>query len=298
VDWIFQVYRRRATLFTTAVLQKSETFFARISGQILQRGVVNIGVVNIGVVNIRGLGFNLLPERMSPDAPAGTSQKRGVVLSTSWRRSLLCKFFHGQTGCLRKHCRFVHDIQTRVNELLDGEHRPEGVACLLNQACLLHDAAVDRSEGLPTPAELFRELTVCSPALVEHSAAVLIKDVLHELVFEVARETAAEAVTQAVTQHRTSMAATVSVIEAISIVEETNCAYLRESLLYELELSFARAARTQADGESGSGQLGAAETDKRVLAARAFEARVRTETCEGRRADGIARIAGSQDPGC
>ena len=172
-------------------------------------------MVNIGVVNIRGLGFNLLPERMSPDAPAGTSQKRGVVLSTSWRRSLLCKFFHGQTGCLRKHCRFVHDIQTRVNELLDGEHRPEGVACLLNQACLLHEAAVDRSEGLPTPAELFRELTVCSPALVEHSAAVLIKDVLHELVFEVARETAAEAVTQAVTQHRTSMAATVSVIEAI-----------------------------------------------------------------------------------
>lgn len=81
-------------------------------------------------------------------------------------------------------------------------------------------------------------------------------------------------------------------------MEETNCAYLRESLLYELELSFARAARTQADGESGSGQLGAAETDKRVLAARAFEARVRTETCEGRRADGIARIAGSQDPGC
>jgi hypothetical protein len=225
----------------------------------------------------------------------------------------------------------VHDIQTRVNELLDGEHRPEGVACLLNQACLLHDAAVDRSEGLPTPAELFRELTVCSPALVEHGAAVLIKDVLHELVSEVARETAAEAVTQAVTRHRTSMAATVSVIEAISIVEESNCAYLRQSLLYELELSFARAARTQADGESGSGHIragetdkrvlaarafearvrtetgqadghadqpGTSQTDKRVLAARAFEARVRTETCEGRRADGIARIVGSQDPGC
>jgi hypothetical protein len=73
-------------------------------------------------------------------------------------------------------------------------------------------------------------------------------------------------------------------------VEETKCAYLRQSLLYELELSFARAARTQADGESGSGQLKAAETDKCILAARAFEARMRTETGQ---ADGHADQLGT-----
>jgi len=69
---------------------------------------------------------------MSLDAPSGTP---GVVPPGSWRRSRLCKFFHGKRGCLRKDCVFVHSIQTRVNELLDCEHIDSraGVACLLKQ---------------------------------------------------------------------------------------------------------------------------------------------------------------------
>lgn len=177
----------------------------------------------------------------------------------------MCKFFHGKTGCLREDCVFVHSIQDRVNELLDEN---------------THGRFSNIVDRLLTQSDRFSENTGGTSEVIGLTRAVL-DEVSGEIAWEVANETAAEAITEAVNRHRAAMAATVSVVDAIAIVEDAGCPYLRGSLVCELERSFASAtlASTTDIGKSHAGDehLANARNAQQSLAFAAFQARMASE---------------------
>ncbi len=180
------------------------------------------------------------------------SPAAGLVDSTLWRRGIICRFFHCNTGCLRKKCAFVHSIHERVNELLDDS----------THGCVDTSRIVER---LLMKTQLFPKDTAETHEDVELARAVL-DEVSQELASAVASEAAAEAIAEAVHHHMTAFAATVSVVDAIAVTEDPGCPYLRASLFCELERSFARTTDTpHADGEQR------AKTNKQhILALAAF----------------------------
>ena len=162
---------------------------------------------------------------MSTDA---RSPPDGLVDSTLWRRGILCRFFHCNAGCLRKKCAFVHSIHERVNELLDDN------TCLDTSRIVERLLAKTQSFGKDT-AETHEDVAL---------ARAVLDEVAQELASAVASEAAAEAITEAVNSHRTAFAATISVVNAIAVIEDPDCPYLHASLLCELERSFARTTGT------------------------------------------------------
>jgi hypothetical protein len=167
------------------------------------------------------LDVSLQVPSIGPDA-----RPAGLLASTLWRGGILCRFFHGTAGCLRRDCPFVHSIHDRVTELLDDN----------THGCL--SSVIERLLTKTFPKD-----TAETHEDVELTGAVL-DEVSQELVWEIASETAAEAIAEAVHRHLTAFAATISVVDAIAVTEDPGCPYLRASLFCELEQSFARTTDT------------------------------------------------------
>lgn len=153
---------------------------------------------------------------------------------------------------MRPDCPFMHSTQARAHKALcppapGNPSSPQQVA--------------DAQAPVPTLDE---------PVVRELYAAVL-DDVLCSMVREVVDEAATAAVSLAVTRHRAGVAATLGVLEAVSVVDDGNSSYLRESIFHELERFFAQGAEARAADWTPAPAL------NNELARQAFEARASKE---------------------
>lgn len=144
-----------------------------------------------------------------------------------WKADRLCVFYHrikGRSGCTRADCVFVHDIQDRLNTLLDNA---DGMTSLENITNLLSivDSGLLKAEKVSKLEASGNAATVTDGAVPEKASDITLRR-------------ASESVRGVDACDSGEMTARALVVQAVAATEDRICPSLLESIAEELECSF------------------------------------------------------------